>query len=249
MDELKLYLSILIEEYKSLRDESKQASINMFSALSWGTGILGIIMSIGFTQWDKQPVIVLLIFYIIIPIIAAISMFFWLSEAIRLKRAGDYICLIEQKVKIILNEFKQYHLTKAKWLELQEKIEESIGLPHSSLDLSSPLVWEQWLRDMNSKKTLTGGHFVWIYIIKLAIFPLLMFSSFLIGTYYVISHPKLIPKWAVSLEKFTLETEIIIVIFMLSSILIIVLSIITAYRVGRRLVFKTNPFVQLYKKV
>lgn len=33
MDELRLYLTAMIEEYKSLRDESKQASINMFSAL------------------------------------------------------------------------------------------------------------------------------------------------------------------------------------------------------------------------
>lgn len=35
MDDVKQYLSLLAEEYKSLRDESKQASINMFAALRW----------------------------------------------------------------------------------------------------------------------------------------------------------------------------------------------------------------------
>jgi len=43
------YLSILAEEYKSLRDESKQASINMFAALRWGAAVLGVVIAAGFT--------------------------------------------------------------------------------------------------------------------------------------------------------------------------------------------------------
>lgn len=33
--EIKTYIALVTEEYKTLRDESKQASINMWTAMQW----------------------------------------------------------------------------------------------------------------------------------------------------------------------------------------------------------------------
>jgi hypothetical protein len=93
-------------------------------------------------------------------------------------------------------------------------------------------------------KTFTEGHLVWIYKIRLAFFPLLMLFSFLTGTYYVITHPKLTPTWLAPLEKFISETKVNVVILMLLSILIIFASVVMAYITGRRLEIKTKSFVR-----
>jgi len=243
MDDVKQYLSLIAEEYKSLRDESKQASINMFAALRWGAAVLGVVIAAGFTQWNKQHVIVLLTFYVAVPLLSAMAMFLWLGEAARFKRVGDYICLIEQKAGMVLDEFKRQYAIKEKWAELQKHIEENIVISPSSLDLSDPLAWEQWLKDMKGKK-LTEGHLAWIYRIRLAFFPILMLFSFLTGTYYVLTHPRFIPTWLIPFENLVPETKTGVVILILSSILIIFTAVLMAYIIGRKLDVKTKSFVR-----
>ncbi len=49
-------------------------------------------------------------------------MFLWLGEAMRFKRVGDYICLIEQKVGMILDNFKQQYSIKEKFSNLNKII-------------------------------------------------------------------------------------------------------------------------------
>lgn len=246
MDNVKQYLSILAEEYKSLRDEVKQASINMFAALRWGAAVLGVVIAAGFTQWNKQHAVVLLIFYIVIPLLSAMAMFLWLGEAARFKRVGDYICFIEQKAGMIIDVFKQQYAVKEKWLPLQKQIEENIAISHSSLDLSDPLAWEQWLKDMKGKGGTgsTEGHLAWIYKIRLAFFPLLMLFSFLTGTYYVLTHPRFVPSWLAPFGSFIPEAKTNAVILLLLSIIIIFITTLMAFVIGRRLDVKTKPIIR-----
>lgn len=243
MDNIKQYLSILAEEYKSLRDESKQASINMFDALRWGAAVLGVVIAAGFTQWNKQHAVVLLTFYIVIPVLSAMAMFLWLGEAARFKRVGDYICLIEQKAGMILDVFKQQNAVKEKWGALQKQIEEKIAISHSSLDLSDPLAWEQWLKDMKGKGP-TEGHLAWLYKIRIAFFPLLMLFSFLTGTYYVLTHPRFVPSWLEQFRSFIPEAKNNAVILLLLSIIIIFATTLMAFVIGRRLDVKTEPIIR-----
>jgi hypothetical protein len=86
-DDKALYLSVMIEEYKTLRDESKQASINMFAALQLGAGFVGLTIAAGFTQWGRSTDIteVMIVFMILVPLLCALSTFIWLGEAVRLK--------------------------------------------------------------------------------------------------------------------------------------------------------------------
>jgi hypothetical protein len=41
-------------EYRTLRDESKQANSNMITAIQWGSAIVGIAMTATFTQWTTS---------------------------------------------------------------------------------------------------------------------------------------------------------------------------------------------------
>lgn len=240
---IKEYLLMVTEEYKSLRDENKQASINMFSALNWGAAILGLIIAAGFTQWNKQHAVVLLIFFIFSPTLSAMTMFLWLGDAVRFKRAGDYICLIEQKVGMVLDEVKKKYSLKENWDQLKQHIEDSIKIPSTSydLDLSDPLAWEQWLKDMKGKGP-TVGHLAMIYKIRLGFFVLLMIFSFLTGIYYVFIHPKFIPSWLLWIAKAVPKQSNGILILIFSSLIIILTAILIAFIIGRNLDVNTKPF-------
>lgn len=246
MDDAKQYLSILAEEYKSLRDESKQASINMFAALRWGAAVLGVVIAAGFTQWNRQHAVVLLTFYVVIPLLSAMAMFLWLGEAARFKRVGDYICLIEQKAGMLLDIFKQQYAVKERWAPLQKQIEDKIAISPSSLDLSDPLAWEQWLKDMKGKGTIgtTEGHLAWIYKIRLAFFPMIMLFSFFTGTYYVLTHPRFVPSWLAAFVNFIPEAKTRAVILLILSIMIISVTTLMAFVIGRKLDVKTEPIIR-----
>lgn len=165
-------------------------------------------------------------------------MFMWLGEAARFKRVGDYICLIEQKVGIVLEDFKEKINLKEKWNFYKDDIEKSINLSKSNIDLSDPLAWEQYLKDLKDK----GGHISKIYLIRFLLFPTLMGISFIIGAYYVLTHPKFTPTWAkhLSLPDVKLNVTIILV----ASILFIVITVALALFYAKNLNIKTNPLVR-----
>ena len=238
MEDLQNYLQILAEEYKSLREESRQISINMFTSFQWGAAILGILIAAGFTQWNKVHVVVILTFLVIVPFITAITMFMWLGEAARFKRVGDYICMIEQKVGIVLGDFKEKINLKEKWDFYKNDIEKSLKLSESTIDLSDPLAWEGWLKDLKDR----GGHISKIYLIRFLLFPILMGISFLIGAYYVFTHPKFIPSWAKFLS--IPEVKISITTILIISFLFIVITITLALFFAKNLNVKTNPLVR-----
>lgn len=234
VDDLKGYLSILAEEYKSLRDESKQANANMFAGLRWGPAVLGIVIAGAFTQWNKEHAVVLLTFFILVPLLSAMTMFLWLGEAARFKRVGDFICLIEQKVGLVLDEFKHQSGLKEKWATFQAQMEDSISISSSSLDLSDPIVWEQWLRGMKGKN-LAVGHLAWVYIVRLLFFVILMVFSFLTGSYYVLTHPKLIPAWLTPLQGLVPDSRTKVALLMVLSFMMIAIATSIAYWIGRQL--------------
>lgn len=237
------YLSLLIEEYKSLRDESIKTSENMFAALRWGAAVLGVVIAAGFTQWNKQHAVVLLIFYIIVPLLSGMSMFLWLGEAVRFKRVGDYICFIEQKAGMIIDDFKSQTNINEKWKMLQQEIEKNLLMHHSTLDMSDPLVWEQWLREMKGK-SITEGHLTLIYLIRFSFFPILMILSLLFATYYTLSHPKYIPPLFSPLKNCVPEPKNGIYILISSGLIIIIFSMLIAGIIIWRVKKKTKSTIR-----
>src|SRR5436190_7976737 len=96
------FLDLVKEEYRTLRDESKQATINMLAAIQVGASVIGALIYAGFSQWNTSPSVVLFVFFLIVPVLGAVSMFVWVGEAIRMKRVGDYLCIVEQKASFAL---------------------------------------------------------------------------------------------------------------------------------------------------
>jgi len=148
--DVKDYITATLEEYKTLRDESRQCSINMFSVFSIGLGAIGIIAAVGFNLLKGETVVIaLLIFYLFIPILSIAIAFLWIGEAARFKRAGDYICFIEVKLSLLLKRTNNKEIISFSnnWSSYQEKIEEKLKFEqHVPIDLSDPLAWERWLR-------------------------------------------------------------------------------------------------------
>ena len=56
--ELQPFLDLVKEEYRTLRDESKQATINMLAAIQVGASVIGALMYAGFSQWNTSPSVV-----------------------------------------------------------------------------------------------------------------------------------------------------------------------------------------------
>lgn len=194
-DDKALYLSATIEEYKTLRDESKQASINMFAALQLGAGFVGLTLAAGLTQWGRSTEVSVVVFMILVPLLGAFSTFIWLGEAIRLKRAGDYLAFLEQKVGLLFSTSGAVpHMMKELLPSLQRKAEAKLGLVSSPIYLIDPLGWEQWLRNTRSHGIAaffldTSGHQQLVYGVRFGFFPLIAALSYCIGLYYVETHP------------------------------------------------------------
>jgi len=185
--DIKNYIATTLEEYKTLREESRQCSINMFSAFSIGLGVIGIAAISGFSIWGipEAQLISLIVFYAFIPIIITASVFLWLGEAARFKRVGDYICFIEIKLSLIFKELCKNNNFEKRWEFFQKRIEHNFKLPSTKLYLGYPLVWEQWLRDMRliptKRRFQAVGHLGWVYKLRLGSFMAIFALSWIVA--------------------------------------------------------------------
>jgi len=174
------YVNVILEEYKTLREESKQASINMFTSLSIGLGVVGVVTAGAFSLWNTEPLITLVALYVLTPLFILTATFLWLGEAMRFKRVGDYICLIEAKLSMLFSDCcKDF---KERWQPKQSEFESKLRFPHTKINFGNVLGWEQWLRDMVGESD-PFGHFALIYKIRLIFFIMIFLASFSLGVY------------------------------------------------------------------
>jgi len=113
------WLTVVMEEYKSLREESLTSMQTQQSALSLGTATLGAVLIAGFNLWDKHllPEVILLV---IAPFISYLVLIIWLGEVARMMRAGMFLAKIEEKVnKEFSNELEA--LSWENWLRKTQK--------------------------------------------------------------------------------------------------------------------------------
>ena len=190
----KNYIDITLEEYKSLRNESRQCSANTFTALYIGFGAIGILCAVGFPLLNGEKTVDsgLIIFGLFVPIIALGISFLILAEATRLKRVGDYICFIEIKLSSLFKEITEKNIKN--WTSCQKIIENKLLYPHVYIDLSEPLIWERWLRcssaDECPKKIFTlTGRSNWAYKLRIGLLLAISCLSFGIAAVYYMQIP------------------------------------------------------------
>ncbi len=192
------YISLATEEYKTLRAESIQASVNMWTAMQWGSALIGVTIGIGLSQWNVTNPATPLAFDIVVPTFAALMMAFWLGEAARFKRVGDYLCLVEQKLSLV---FESNGLVpgvlRTSWPDIQRKAERALNLRSSDsasageLIISDPVSWEQWLRARKGRSVI-DGHLSILYAVRLGFFLVLAWGSWLAGLFYAYTAPSIL---------------------------------------------------------
>ncbi len=194
MKEYELYIQVVMEEYRSLNDQLRQAISNMFTSLHWGALLLGAVVAAALTQWNKEHTVVIIIFLGVLPLLTMATMFLWLGEGARLKRTGDYLYLIELKVASIMESFQCLEDTRKAVTRRLKAMQPGASLHDFGVDLSQPLAWEQWLRGSRGRG-LTEGYLPWVYVSRLALFLALFMGSLIAGAYYLMTHPVNVPEW------------------------------------------------------
>jgi hypothetical protein len=190
------YVGVVMEEYKTLRDESKQASINMWTAMQWGSALIGITLGVGLSQWSQPTPSTAIAFELVVPAFAALTMAFWLGEAARFKRVGDYLCLVEKKICFLFEQESSIpSAIETQWPEIQRNAELALNLRSTDLPksgdfvLRGPLTWEQWLRARKGRE-ITDGHLSTLYAMRLGFFLILAWGSCLLGLMYQLAAPE-----------------------------------------------------------
>lgn len=153
------YLQAVYVEHKMLRDEISVTTTQIYSILGLGSSIVAAALGFGFNFWGKQDPVVLLILGILSPTLSFVFIEIILGQIVRIKRAGIYCHLIENKIKaIIIGNCK----------EISPAFEYPIG-------------WENWLRKDRHGKTL---HVKWLYFFSVALFIFFSFFSLSMHFYY-----------------------------------------------------------------
>ena len=194
----RLYLSMVVEEYRSLHEQVRQAITNMFMSLQWGAVILASVVAVGLSQWEREHFLVIVVFVMVVPFLCVSTAFLWLGEAARLIRTDDYLYLVELKVASVIEGIESLRATRDRVQNrLREEVKSRFHL-RQTFHFSRPLYWEQWLKGFESpawNNYLTTGYLTWVYIVRGIIFVAIIWLSLLAGAYYMVGHPTTIPAW------------------------------------------------------
>jgi hypothetical protein len=92
------FVPVMLEEYKTLRDESLQAINNQLSVLKMGTGAIGLLLAAGFSLPENEGKLAALIFITFLPLVSYLSLIIWIGEFERMIRVSRFIASIEKKI-------------------------------------------------------------------------------------------------------------------------------------------------------
>ncbi len=113
------WLSIVMEEYKTLRTESIESMKMQQSILQYGAATMGIIIIAGFNVWDK-PNLSEIVFLFFLPAVVYLVSIIWTGEVARMFRAGSFLSELENKVNAEFTD-KREALFWESWLLKQQK--------------------------------------------------------------------------------------------------------------------------------
>lgn len=91
------WIEVVMEEYKTLREEILTSMQMQQSILSLGGATVGIALSSAFATWEKSPLPEFL-FLVMVPTLTYLIVLVWLGEVGRMFRAGYFLSELEGKV-------------------------------------------------------------------------------------------------------------------------------------------------------
>ena len=108
------WLSVVTEEYKTLRNESLASMQTQQSILRFGTAAIAVVIATGFNLWGKSP-LPEMVFLLFIPSISYLVLTIWMGEIARMMRAGIFLVKLEEKINKEFGD-KPKALTWENWL-------------------------------------------------------------------------------------------------------------------------------------
>lgn len=166
-------------EYNAMREEINNAHSHIFTTMDISLVAAGALSSIIY-NYKNELIIIHFFLLLLFPWISVYAVLTILAESQRLKRAGDYICFLEEKVRLLctMTDSLQKQYIEV-WDNKQKVIEDWLNIKHSNLKLSSPLCFERWIRDLEILKSSYGRSNVFllqgllVFILLFHFFPLL----------------------------------------------------------------------------
>ncbi|HEY3380024.1 MAG TPA: hypothetical protein VGL77_21325 [Armatimonadota bacterium] len=143
------WLKVIMEEYRSIRQESLDAMKLQQSVLNFGVAALAALFAAAFNLWDRYPFLAEMVFFWLIPPICSIALIIWVGEVARMMRAGIYLTELEEKINAAFG-YNQRHV------------------------FGDPLGWENWLRQEN--RQLAWNYKAIIAFFLLAAFAAVLFG-------------------------------------------------------------------------
>jgi hypothetical protein len=123
------WLSIALEEYKSLRTESLTAMGNQQTTLRFGTTVLGVTLGLA-VKAEADIHARFWVFSLLVPILALVFFALYSTEFGRMVRVGRYIDAVETKINAMFPPNMKSPLGWEKWLDKLGPGSEKPRLPY-----------------------------------------------------------------------------------------------------------------------
>ncbi len=189
------YLGLLVEEYRLLGSAGIQAGQHTYTALQWGTAVVGILAGAAISQWGNHDAVVELVFLVGIPVLVAVGMLYWVGELARISRLTDYLCAVEAKIELALehpdgdSSGEWVASFSERWADARHDLLAAASVtmpsgPDGEVEVAGgPVAFERWLRDIRVGRA--SNNLVWVYLVRVLLFPSVMAASWAAGLYYV----------------------------------------------------------------
>ena len=155
-DKAEVMLQMIKVEYGAMREEINNTHSHIFMTIEISsatiTALLAFLLNLQVNSFMFHFFLI-----VVIPWICTSSTLIILSESQRMKRAGNYICILEEKVKNLCNyENESGSEGEKSWRLTQEKIEKWLKMCPSRISLLEPLCFERWIRELEAVNSPLG---------------------------------------------------------------------------------------------
>lgn len=155
-EKAEVMLQMIKVEYGAMREEINSTHSHIFTTIEISSATITALLAF-LSNLQVNSFIFHFFLIVVIPWVCASSTLIILSESQRMKRAGDYICILEEKVKnLCACEHESRGEGKESWRRTQEKIEKWLKMSPSRISLLEPLCFERWIRELEAVNSPLG---------------------------------------------------------------------------------------------
>jgi hypothetical protein len=188
----KLYVTMLLEEYRAIREHGRQANAFRSLVLQITAGTCAGLIATAAAQWQGGHGLTPILLLVVLPIFTSISLLTWVAEARVFKSTRTYAYLLEQKASVVMRNLGWPKGLDEQWPAEQRAVEHLLSLYERTPTLG-PMGWEHWIR----QRRHTGGLLTFVDHsnrgvfagIRFGFFPAVMFLSIALGQIHLAHVP------------------------------------------------------------